>query len=309
MIRLIALAVLLSIISQCDKEPLINQRDKEPLISQRNKDVAELSFADSSPLTKEVQEVFDVVVKVSNIDFDNLSDNLNWHNLMGEPDDKQYEVDKDKRLYVTLQVMREGDSEPQVLGGRYCVARGAIDTTLVENGVATFSDYCFVKTCEACRLVAGLRVYSTMSGCAADSGCAFAAAKPVAEVSRTVTITSSSYAMQVEKLNDKNVKLTVTKNDKPLANQTAFVNIGVPCEEPVQLGMGCHKPRDTSLISKEITLDANGSWSTELDADGSWLAEAGEDYEFDVCKKVTVAIKVDDRKLKAQLANSAGCSS
>ena len=189
-------------------------------VSQCGKKVADLSFADSSELHVEVGEKFDVTVNVENIDMDNLDDDLDWTDHDGSPMDREGKPYWDS-LYVTSKLMVKG-KEGDIL------SRGYSDTRIKDKGgLVKIEGYYFTETCtDDCRIVFGLRINGI---CMADGGCESAQVEPVDEISKAVVVTPSSYAAKVERVSGKNIKLTVTKDGKPLANSSVEVSAYIGC--------------------------------------------------------------------------------
>ena len=279
--RLLLLAGMLLFNSQCG--------------GRSDRKVAKLSFADNTKLEKEVGKLFEVVVNIKDIDIKNIDTNDISSSKEGLKQDD---------LQVTLRVTERGKEKDILAFGRH--SKEVIKKS-IENGKAKYEGYHFKETCvKDCRIVVGLGINYGQPW--SDGERMFHVIEQVDKISKQIVVTESSYVMQVEKLSGNNIKLTITNNGTPLANSSALVDAEVPCLEYGWHGHFCVKPRDTSLFSKHsITLDANGSWSTELDADDSWQAEQGEDYQFNVCD-VTLRIKVDNRILEKKLAGSKGCN-
>ena len=312
MYRCVLLTILAMVLGQCDFGNDNPRRESEPTPTDTStpnpaerdeKKVAELSFADSGQLNVEVGEKFDITVKVANINTDNVSNDLDWTDHRGEPMDREGEPDWSS-LRVTSRLLVKGKGSN--------LLRGGYSDTRVEGkgGTIKIEGFYFSQACEEdCRIVFGLRVSGM---CMEDSGCEGAQVEPVDEISKAVVVKPSSYALKLERLSGKNIKLTVTKDGVPLANKSAKVYASVECEQRGNpWWFGCAVPHDLSLINFDTTinLDANGSWSTELDADGSWLKKAREaksDYELDVCK-VKFDISVEGREFDNLTATGGGC--
>jgi len=158
-----------------------------------------------------------------------------------------------------------------------------------------------------------------------------------------VTIKKNPYAVQVEYLDGKNVKITVTQNGAPLANgKIRVVSTDVAVEKhrivsddeaafayhPLTSYMPapqiCVKPNDPKVIrshmirvpvfiAHELTLDANGSLTVELDADSSWQDKvnadvpAAERYDLEenICK-ANLTFSVEDNQVKFSEALQGG---
>lgn len=311
MCRVIVLAMFALFVSQCEidktdadgeeEKPTEKSEEEKPTDKVDSKKVANLSFADGSELHVEVGEKFDITVNVKNIDRNNLADDLDWTDHRGNPMDREGDPRWDS-LSVTRKFMVKGKAS-EILRGGYS------DTRVKDKGgVVKIEGFYFTETCaDDCHIVFGLEIDGM---CVADSGCESARVEPVDEIRKEVVITESSYAAQVERLSGKNIKLTITKGGKPLANGSAKVSARVKCEQSMGWG-GCAVPPDTYLIDfgTMITLDADGSWSTELDADGSWLRaaqEAESDYTLNVCQ-VKFDISVDGREFDDLTPTGGGC--
>ena len=303
--RVIVLAMLALFVSQCESGKLdVGSEEEKPTEKVDNNKVADLSFADGSELNVEVREKFDITVNVKNIDFDNLDDDLDWKSWLD--DSKSFALRaKDLQLEdlrVTLKVVKNG-TEQEIL-------KTSIERR--ENGVTKFTGLYVKEVCASgCQIIVGLKIYGH---CVADGGCDYAQVESVDEISKAIVITKSSYAAQVERLSGKNIKLTITKDGKPLADSSAKVSAGVECQWTREF-FGCQIPLDTRLIDDQtVTLDANGSWSAELDADGSWEQEAIEsykrelnmDYTLNVCE-IEFDITVDGRYFDNLSPTGGGC--
>lgn len=311
MYRCVVLAVLALLIGRCDFGD-DTQRVKEDTPNgkgQKTDKVAELSFADDDKLQVEVGEYFNITVKVENIEPDNLADDLDWTDHQGNPMKREGEPDWDS-LRVTSKLMVKGKVSA-------ILNRGYSDTRLkTKGGVIEIKGFHFTETCEAdCHIVFGLEISGI---CVGDSGCESAQVEPVDEISKAVVVTPDSYTAKIEKLDEqRNIKLTITKDGAPLANGRVEVRADIAClvEEPVVWGgADCKIPADALLPSREVTLDANGSWNIKLDADGSWekevsaayQAETGKDYTLNVCD-VSFNISIDGRAAYHLKPTGVGC--
>ena len=134
-----------------------------------------------------------------------------------------------------------------------------------------------------------------------------------------MVVRKNSYAAQVERLSGKNIKVTITKDDKPLAHASAKVNARSWCKYiPFEWG-SCGLPKTSLIDELTVTLDENGSWSNELDPDGSWEKKVQEEersrsrnrdiadpYTVDVCK-IMFDIIVDGHIFSDMLPTGGGC--
>ena len=284
--------------------------------------VADLSFADSSELHVAVKEKFDITVNVKNINMDNIDDDLDWNPARLFSKDLEQ-----KRMHVILEVVKKGTVQDVV--AQYSHIDKKYFTSWryeasIENGTANFKGLYFTEVCDSnCRIIASLIIYG--HDCQPDSApndheysdCNWAKVEPVDAISKAVVVRKNSYAARVERLNNKNIKVTVTKDDKPLAHASAKVNARAWCKYIVIEGGSCW---ETNLIDElAVTLDENGSWSNELDADGSWEKQVQEEerrryrnrditdtYTLDVCK-VMFDIIVDGYVFSDLLPTGGGC--
>ena len=296
------------------------------LLAQCGGKVADLSFADSSELHVEVREKFDITVNVKNINMDNIDDDLNWRDRETASEDLQQ-----KKMYITLKVVK--DNTVQEIVASYSPIdkmyyASEIHEASVKNGLATFKGLYFTEVCSSnCQIIASLGIYGDY--CYPSTGgekkrheydyCNRAQLEPVDAINRVVVVSKNSYAAQVERLDGKNIKLTITKDDKPLTHASVKVNARGWCKHPPFEEGSCGLPTTNLIDALTVTLDENGSWSSELDPDGSWEKKVQEEeralsrgrditdiYTLDVCK-VMFDIIVDNHVFSDLLPIGSGC--
>ena len=235
---------------------------------------AKLSFGNNKKIEKEVRELFKIVVNVNDID-----------NIKSSHDD----------LLVQLKVT---NGENELYRSGYW--KGGID-----DGKAVFN-LRIEEACKNCRAAANLMVRcgsewsdGTRDLCKVDP--------PVTEISKKVVINESPYALQLEKLEGKNIKLTVTKHGNPLSDRKVYVSVRIPCIKWGWHAHYCITPRNGGVFSRPIELDSDGSWSTELDSDGSWEKEEGNGYQLDVCDAI-VRVVIDNSILEEKFTDLNDCN-
>lgn len=272
----------------CDLASTVDKNNAGRKDNKGNKDkhvVANLEFSDTNAVTKEVGELFSLIVKVSNINLKNLDDSVDIGNNPS--------ADK---LRVELDVVKDGKAYGNLYGNKS-----------IANGEAKFERLTFDKECaEGCQLVARLQYYmgdSAVECMPPDYSRCYVDLKPVNVASKDAVFTASSYEVQAKHRNGKEIEISVTKSGAPLAGGKISVYASVPCVGLNVLPPTCVYPRDNDrILSVEAeTLGSDGHWSTVLDDGDSWKDKSNEGTDkepYDLVKnicKVNFSVMVDGR--------------
>ena len=287
MFKLFVFTATLLLINQCEMGT-----DKE----KSNKQGASLSFADQTPLQKEAHELFDITVKVKDINLKIIKQSLVW-----DDGEEGMTAISERHLDVDVYLEKEGED----------IYNCYSSDGFLDDGETRFKDCYYSEACvNDCQIVAKLII----SGCDdVLDRCFKAEIESVDKVKKTAIFKESPYEVRITNPSSTNILVTVTKDNAPVRNseikvhtyekycldsqgglhQTLPLNSegGLYHSSPPPCVIGKHVPFGFS--SEQAVLDANGSWSVELDADGSWKKEAGR--ELSVCG-LKFSITVDRRK-------------